>query len=197
MTVIELGFIRRLLIRLLKPINKLMGHLHIAPHERAIRASDIFKIEEVIQPGDVIISYSKGELTNYFIGCEFNHAAIYTGIGVVVEAVGNGVHKLDLEDFCASKDRVCVLRAKFCTGLEAFNAAKLASEQCGRPYDYAFEPNEKAFYCAELVTYCYQKATNNTSPFKPRMILGVATVYPQDFKDAADKFEIVIERPTA
>ncbi len=186
---------RRYLLKFMKPISKFLGHLYLAPKARKINTKHVLKLEELLQPGDVLLTYSEGELTNYFIEGEYKHCAMYIGQGQIVEAIGRGVSIADLEDFCASKDKIGVFRASFCTGLEAFNAVKIALKQQGKAYDYGFEPNEAAFYCAELVAYSFQVATNYTSPFVRREVMGVTTILPTDFKQASKKFSCVVEMP--
>lgn len=187
--------LRRFLIRLLNPINKFLGDLHYAPRYRDLSAKDIWEISKSLKPGDVLISYSSGELTNLLIDGEYKHAAMFTGKGFVVEAVGTGVRRVNFYDFARGKDKIAALRSTFCTEDQAIIAAVTADGLVGKPYDYDFEPNEKAFYCAEIISYCYDLAKETKSPFKTREIMGVMTVLPIDFKNASDKFSIVIERP--
>lgn len=174
-----------------------MGKIHIAPHARKILSHDVIAIEDALLPGDGILTFSDGELTNYFIEGEYKHCAMYLGTGQVIEAIGKGVTLTDLDDFCASKDKICVVRPKFCTFDERLKAVKYALTQVGTAYDYEFNPNLDSFYCAELYTQALQMATSFTSPFFPREVLGVMTVLPVDFKLATKKFEVVIERPIA
>ena len=150
----------------------------------------------VLRAGDVLVSFSFGELTNLFIEGKYKHAAMYVGNGKVVEAVGQGVHALDFEEFCASKDKIAILRSVFCTQETCKIAAMNVVSQIGKPYDYYFELSEKSFYCAELITWAYFNATIGLSPFTKRETMGVQTVLPIDFYNAKAKFEIVMERPT-
>lgn len=190
-----IGLLRRILIRLIAPMSKVIGHIYLAPKHREIKAHDVQFLFDHMKPGDVLLSYTKGELTNVFIEGEFKHCAIYVGDGYVVEAIGRGVTENLLEDFCASKDKIAVCRPLFCGDDVMISACQIAMDQRGKPYDYGFEPNEQAFYCAELVAYCYNKATEGKSPFTPRSVMGVETVLPVDYKLAAKKFSLVMERP--
>jgi hypothetical protein len=187
--------LRRYILKALKPFNKVLGHIYLAPKYRDIKHAHVLKLEDNLQPGDVLLSFSKGELTNWLIDGEYKHCAMYVGAGEVVEAVGHGVITCDIEDFCATKDKIAVVRPTFCTGEEAFEAVKIALLQKGKDYDYYFEPSEQSFYCAELIAYSYQVATKFTSPFVAREVMGIKTVLPSDFKLAATKFQVVIEVP--
>ena len=186
---------RRFLIRTLKPLSVFIGRLHYAPKHRAVKASHVYDMGNVLRPGDVLITFSLGELTNYFIEGDFKHAALYVGNNKVVEAIGKGVSVTDFEDFCSGKDRIAIMRPLFCTAETCKIAAMNAASQIGKPYDYYFEMGEKAFYCAELITWAYFNATIGTSPFTKRTVMGAETVLPVDFYLAKSKFELVIERP--
>jgi uncharacterized protein YycO len=173
-----------------------IGRLHYAPKHRAIKASDVFDMASDLRPGDVLISFSLGELTNHFIEGDFKHAALYIGNGRVVEAIGKGVTVNSFDDFCSSKDRIAILRPLFCNDVTAKMAAMNAVSQIGKPYDYYFEMGESSFYCAELITWAYFNATIGMCPFVKREVMGVETVLPNDFYMAKSKFELVMERPS-
>jgi uncharacterized protein YycO len=190
-----LNFLQRLLIRSLTPISKLIGKIYIAPKARKISFEHYEDMKEILVPGDTILSYSKGELTNYFIEGEYKHCAVYVGLNSVVEAIGTGVKKISLSSFLSTKDKIAVIRPRFLDSFSANTAALEALNLLGKPYDYHFEQTEKAFYCAELIAYCYNKASNNKSPFVPRNILGVKTFLPNDFKLAQNKFLTIQEFP--
>jgi hypothetical protein len=192
---IHLADLRRYLIRALKPISISIGKLHYAPKHRAIKARDVFDLDATLRAGDILITFSLGELTNYFIEGDYKHAAMYIGNGRVVEAIGKGVSVSEFEDFCSGKDKIAVLRPLFCTAETAKLAAINAVAQMGKPYDYYFEIGESAFYCAELITWAYSNATSGSSPFIKRAVMGADTVLPNDFYLAKSKFELVIERP--
>lgn len=187
--------LRSLLIRLIKPISIWVGKIYYAPKQRVIKSSDILAMASNLRSGDVLLTFSFGEFTNYFIEGDFKHAAIYIGREKVVEATGRGVVVSKFEDFCSGKDRVAVLRPIFCDESSCGLAAMNAISQIGKPYDYYFEPGDESFYCAELITWAYFHATIGASSFIKREIMGVETVLPTDFYNAKSKFQVVIERP--
>lgn len=190
-----LYWVRRFLIRLLLPITKLLGHMYLAPKSRAIRRHEVDSLEESLALGDVVLSYTSGELTNLLIEGEYKHCGIYAGSSKIIEATSKGVTITELDDFCASKDKVGVFRSKFCSEKQKIAAVRYARDRRGSSYDYYFEPNEHAFYCAELIAKAYDYATAGNSPFTRRDIWGVETVLPIDFKLATSKFESVVEVP--
>lgn len=189
------GEFRRLLIKLLKPISVLVGKIYFAPKKRDIKAKDVSAMLDVLEIGDVLVTFSKGELTNYLIEGTFKHVGMYIGDEQVIEAIGKGVTVNSFDDFCSSKDRIAIVRPLFCTADERNKAAAYSMLHIGRPYDYYFEPSEKAFYCAELVYEAYMAATDFKSPFIKREVLGVETILPNDFYVARKKFELIMEKP--
>jgi uncharacterized protein YycO len=145
--------------------------------------------------GDVVLSFTRGEITNLLIEGDFKHCGIYAGSGKIIEATSRGVVLTELEDFCSSKDRIAVCRPTFCSEKEIIAAVRYARDRKGSEYDYYFEPNENAFYCAELIAKAYDYGTSGRSPFFRRDVWGVDTVLPIDFKLAYKKFNTVVEVP--
>lgn len=189
-------WLRHYVVRLLKPLSVYSGRLCYPPHERLIRASTIKEMMAVVREGDVILAYSRGEFTNYFIKGDFKHAAMYVGKGEIIQAIGKGVTLIDFEDFCASKDRIAILRPNFCDDGTCRIAAMNAKSQLGKPFDYYFEIGSEAYYCAELIAWSYRYATLGSSPFIKKDVSGCETVLPSDFYLAKSKFTLVIERPS-
>lgn len=182
-----MNYIRLLILRFLTPVSRFLGEIYMAPKSRGIGYKEIGKLMSALKEGDVLLTFSKGEFTNWLIPGEYKHAAIYVGDGIIVEAVGSGVRDVHLEDFCASKDKIMVLRALFSSPL---TAAVRAERLVGRPYDYQFEPSEKAFYCAEIITYAFSSPV-----FSNRQVMGVETTLPDDFRMAEKKFQRILELP--
>jgi len=148
-----------------------------------------------LKKGDVILSKSIGELTNWLISGEYKHCALYLGDDKVIEAVKDGVRITDLDYFCVSKDYLAICRPRFADDATADKAVFYAVEHKNAKYDFNFCPSEEAFYCAELVTAAYRYALGGQSPFTVRKIMGIDTVLPVDFKLARDKFVTVLELP--
>ena len=119
----------------------------------------------------------------------------YAGSNKIIEATSKGVTITELDDFCSNKDKVAICRPLFCDEKQIIKAVRYARDRRGSSYDYYFEPNEHAFYCAELIAKSYDDATDGQSPFTRRDIWGVETVLPIDFKLAKKKFETVLEAP--
>jgi uncharacterized protein YycO len=151
--------------------------------------------------GDVLVTYSEGELTNFLIQGEFKHAALFLGTlsGHVVESIGSGVTVTRLDDFVKRKDKIAICRPSFASQEEKIEACNWAENQLGMPYDFKFQASTDAFYCAELITAAYTRAlmkSGKTSPFRYRKIMGEYTILPQDFVDAKEKFSVISRLPS-
>lgn len=115
------------------------------------------RVEQVIQPGDIIIRRFEGYIDKWLIPGWWNHAGMYIGEledkdHKVVHAISDGVVVDDLIDFMRT-DHMIVLRASEAGREEAVKRAKAA---IGSDYDFAFDFNETLrFSCTELVSHCY------------------------------------------
>lgn len=99
----------------------------------------------------------------------FSHVGIVkveNNVVTVIEAVPDGgVHEISLNDFLAGsahtkqgKPLVVVYRMK--ENIDLKSAVKNAEKYIGLPYDSAFQPDDSAFYCSELVFKSYLDKQN-------------------------------------
>jgi uncharacterized protein YycO len=172
------------------PITRAMGKIHAPYSHKKVQGMDVYSIMNKLVPGAVLLTRTRGELTNLVIPGDFTHAAIALSKESIIEATGKGVNINDLITFMTSKDRVVMLYPKFCGEVEMKNAAALASTWVGSPYDYLFDPDNKAFFCSELIQTAYEKTVKQML-FKRRYRMGLITVIPSDFARAVDKWELV------
>jgi hypothetical protein len=183
---------RILFLRLIYPFLKLAGKLHLPFTHKQVTGHHYFDAQQVVQPGDVLLSHAHGEFTNLLIPGFWKHAAIYCGQGEVIEAVAEGVIKTHLVQFMLSKDFVTILRPAFLTPIQNEIAAIAARGQVGKPYDYELRSGIEAFYCAELPWFSIMTAClPEKCPFEMRLMFGEFTVAPQDYAEATDKFSCV------
>ncbi len=189
---------RRGLLAMSVPITKWVGHVHAPWTHKRISGRHYLAAKGILQPGDVLMSRTDGELTNVFIPGFWSHGAVYVGNGEVVEATGDGVHKTDLLSWMLTKDYVRVCRARFATALQRSDAAYFARSYIGLPYDYGFASGNKALYCFEITYVAYRAACGVDSPWTLRTeTLGVATVIGDDFDRSRDKWDFVWDSRTA
>jgi len=185
---------RRTLFKVLSPISRAIGKLHLAPSSRRCKAANARAIAAIAQPGDVLLSRMNGELSNVAIEGYWGHAAMFLGgeIPTIIDSVAEGVRERDLFDFILSKDNAVLLRPNL-PEKTRYAAACIAIQFVGRPYDFLFETTTDAFYCSELVWASLNQASINTleEPFKftLRNVCGEYTVLPQDFLNATKHFE--------
>lgn len=181
--------LRLAVLRFLVPISKGIGRLHAPFTHKRVNGPDVFSIQEKLVPGYVLLSFIRGELSNLFIPGEFTHAAMVIDDRFVIEAVGGGVRMNDIISFMTSKDRVVLLRPLFADDEQRKKAVGLAQTTIGAPYDYLFEGGNRAFYCSELIQWCYERS--GASAFTKRKRFNISTVTPNDFAQAEEKWELV------
>jgi len=182
---------RRWLLQIALPMTKLMNQLHISPSYRKVKSRDYRDLIQKIQPGDVLLTWRWGELSNLFIPGEWSHAALYVGNDTVREATYAGVHDTDLIDFMLEKDQVLVLRPAVPSKVIE-EAILVSADALGVPYDFMFDEGDKAFYCSELICWSYNHAyfsvTGSNFPLQRQNIMGVWTVTPDDLQRAEKVF---------
>ena len=129
------------------------------------------EVEELAQPGDILIRRFEGYLDKFLIPGWFNHAGLYTGEYQVVHAISDGVVVEDLLDFMRT-DHIVVLRPPNHLKTQAISKAIKA---VGNEYDFNFDFNNTVrFSCTELIGYCYSDL------IKPIKRFGRATIIADD-----------------
>ena len=189
------NFFRRTLLKIIARCSKFIAIWNVPYLNKIITSKDYRAIQELLVPGQTILSAKFGELSNLFIPGDFGHAAIVKDNCTIIEATTIGVIETDLIDFVMTKDRIVLLKPKFANEIEMAQAVIMAQTQLGKPYDYSLEfseSNTEQFYCSELVYYSYLNACK-FSPFTLRCVIGLMSVTPSDFLLATDKFEVVWE----
>ena len=189
---------RHVLLKFLMPVSKFIGKIHSPWSRKKIRAKQVEQVLKLAEPGDILLSRTMGELTNFAIQGYFKHAAMYVFDKTVCESISPETSLTNLYDFLMSKDAFCLLRPSWLKQEERLKAAQIMTSLCGKPYDYMFDIGEQAFYCAESCWFSLSKACDTDEDiFKRRTTMGVQTVLPQDFFDAKSKFELVAAFPWA
>lgn len=182
---------RQKFLHLLKPVTIFLGNLHMPYSRKLIDGRHYFEVQKLLKPGQALVTYTRGEVSNVLIPGHWSHVGLYIGKGIVVEAVGRGVVLTDIITFMMKKDYVSINESIFADETTAQKAASWASTKVGLPYDYHFMGGNNAFYCAELVYAAFNEAMNGKSPFVPREIMGVNTVTPDDIIKATSKWKCV------
>lgn len=191
--------LRRQLLAASVPITKAIGRLHAPYTHKRVSGVHVLASQRLLRPGHVLMSRTRGELTNLFIPGFWSHGAIYVGDGFVAEAIGEGVVLTDIVTFMTTKDAIAICAPLFASDAEMTTAAAWAREQRGKKYDFEFTSGNDAFYCFELTYAAYHVALGGASPWELRSeTMGVPTVLGDDIERARDKWRIAFDtRATA
>lgn len=153
----------------------------INAHGYQLRGSSYRTLQNLIQPGDILIRRFNGYLSSYMIPGFWSHAGLYIGNDgdkpeQVVHAVSEGVIQEDILDFMRT-DYMLVLRlSKDKKGKARQKAIEKAKSIVGSPYDFGFDfKNTNRFSCTELVDYCYPGIVQGVKRF------GKETIVADDF----------------
>lgn len=130
-----------------------------------------------LRKGDILLNTTKGltsESIQFFGGSKFNHAAVYVGNGMVVEAVGGGVRLLHLKEFLQDDHivRTMVVRNDHLNDSQRDSIASFAIDKVGKPYNFVgLAPQllkmksinidqfqRENYFCSQLVAAAYRSA---------------------------------------
>lgn len=180
-------------------------------------------IEENLKIGDIVLTYSKGNLSNWIIGGKYKHSVVYIGKGIIengkmvlnsgkedklifIESSGGiGVHLLYVNDLIVDKHSLLILNNEFLKNdLQVTEFVEKIQTFVGREYDYEFYHGNDSFYCSELITHTLKLVVGEEEFYKKmgkKQFLWSNTCYgsnmyqPEDYKqNLSKKFELVLER---
>lgn len=119
-----------------------------------------------LRPADIILSTTSAYISGFIrtvSWSDVSHAALYTGDGHVIEAIGSGVQKVSFTEALEDDYLAIAYRREGLTEMQAKMIVLFANMQIGKPYDLAGAArftgngNEKLF-CSELVCEAYRQA---------------------------------------
>lgn len=153
--------------------------------ETLITRQQVNKILESVKPGDILLSHETYRLTSMFIKGFWDHAAIVSSRGTVIEAVGTGVREVDLEEWLFKKDYVKVVRT-YLSDAVCLSAGVASLEFIGFKYNFTFSwinpfhvaRNVRGVYCSQLVYECYLQALKTFKHLMPQK----SQILPIDFE---------------
>jgi len=117
------------------------------------------------------------KVTEGYQGIEFSHNGLLMqdkGDWFVLEAIGKGVSKTPLLEFLDrhldenGKPKVMVGRLKPEHQHLIPAAISEAQKHLGKPYDSAFDFENDAFYCSELIHFAFKAANGGSDLFQPK-----------------------------
>lgn len=172
------------MMNLLKPIIKWIGEKRLPFTKKLITGIHYYEARNLIEPGDVILTTTYGELSNLINRGMFKHTVMYIGGGQIKEcihAIGKGVCKIDLVTLLLKCDLFIVLKPKFTTDIDKLKAVQEIQTHIGEAYDYFFLiDNQGAKYCSELVYNAYKSVIPGLK-LKKEIIAGRIVVTPDNF----------------
>lgn len=181
----------------MKPLVVFMGKIHVPFSRKKITGRDYYNVRDSISIGTVLLTNTYGELSNLFNPSEHKHAGLYVGkindteIRYVIEAVGKGVVFTDLVTFMTTKDVIVGVRPKSDIDKEKFNKSiyRIATRLIGKPYDFLFALDDKAYYCFELAAECLN-SSDRSLQINPREVAPLKFIFDSKSFLASDRFEV-------
>lgn len=186
------------LLTFLTPFIKLVGKIGLP--KRKITGKHYYRLRDEIDIGTVLLTKTDYELSNLINPTSIKHAAIYVGrikddkVCYVLEALGKGVVLTDLVTFMTKKDTLVICKPNFIRNRNNFNDAirHVALHLLGKPYDYLFNQNSKAFYCFELCEACLNFAYPELRLKSKEIVKGKKIFNEDTFLDGSF-FEVVYD----
>lgn len=170
---------------------KMTGGIHGPWTHKFMSQDNVEDILEIIQPGDIILTHTRGELTTATIPGFWKHCEMYIGDNFVVGAVAPQVRKTRLENIIHKTDYVAVARLIDVTPEERIIMVDEVKKFIGVYYDLGMDFNKPdKVCCSELMYNAVNKA--RTAFLNLRERLGFDTITPQDIYEARTcKFKII------
>ena len=188
-----------ILLTIFTPFIKFISKIGFPP--RRITGKEYYELRDEVRIGTVLLSKQDYELSNLFNPTEIKHAALYVGnikndkVCYVLESTLHGSVLTDLVSFLTNKDVVVVVNPKFIrSDIKAFEASlqETALKLIGRPYDYLFNKDGKAFYCFEIVAVALKNVYSELS-FKCEEIVKGKRIYSEKTFLDEDFFTVIFD----
>jgi hypothetical protein len=186
-------YLIRKLIRSLEPLIRKLGAIYSPFSRKKLTSEDWDQFQCILQPGDLILTATRGELSNFIIPGFWKHGAIYIPEkgGYVIHAVGKeGVSEMDLEPFFFKRDYVAIVRPK---GMSEESRAKIcvaAKKNLGLSYDFSASLENATLYCFENLFVCHAEALGRL-PFMPDKVFGEPALVGDDFYKRRNVYNVV------
>ena len=151
-----LGNLNKAIYAILELGGRAVSHLSTSPeHVPALPIKIAHQIQELLQPGDVLVTRKEHAISNYFLPGYWPHVAMYVGDEQVVESMKDGVREREMSSPFGN-DSVAVIRP----ALDAESiqqAIERARSHVGKPYDFDFDfTRADRLVCTEVVYRSYE-----------------------------------------
>lgn len=175
-------------------IAKACGPVHAPWTKKRLDYSVVEEMLQVLQPGDILLTRTHGELTTIAIPGFYKHTAIYMGAGRIIEAISPKAKIGYLANLVLRTDNIAARRMNNITDEEVKLLSAKAKSYVDKEtlYDYHMRfLDESSVSCSELGFNCINFARPNYLELWYRM--GYPSFTPQDFYYADSKFSTVFE----
>lgn len=144
----------------IRPLNYRLSKVHWPLRiNRKIKSEFYYEFRKQAQVGDVVLTYTRGELSNFYNpSCDFKHAfmVVHPGNELYLEAVGEGTRLRKFADIVEHYDRVAVYRPTFLRDAHQFRIAQHYGQYVGLDYDFYFEDEDYLKNGHKMAVYCYE-----------------------------------------
>lgn len=190
--------LRSKFLDIIQPFLEFFGKIHSPFSKKKIKQRHAEDIIGICEPGDIVLSRTRGEFSNILIPGFFKHAGIVykteNDCVYIIESVNPKVRMVGIYDFCMTKDYICLLRPKL-SEVDRLLAANISLSFIGRDYDYRLSiphvsKKNHSFYCAELPYWAYKKIIPRWGP-SLKKILGEDTISPQDYVRYSEYYTLI------
>lgn len=186
------------LLAFFTPLVKLLAKVGLP--SRKVTGEDYYKLIQDVEIGDVFLTKTNYELANIINPAKIKHAALYIGkmnggnTHYVAEMVGAGCVFTDMVSFLKNKDVLVQCRPSFVRHRGNFEQGVqlAASAFKGKPYDYLFNLDGKAFYCFELCVACFKNVYSELQ-LKSREVVKGKRIYDENTFLCATFFDVVFD----
>ena len=151
-----LGNLNKAMYAILELGGRAVERLSTHPdHVPAMPARIAEQIQELLQPGDVIVTRKEHAISNYLLPGYWPHVAMYVGGQQVVEAMKDGVRVREMASPFGN-DSVAVIRPVLDAD-RIQQAIVRARSHVGKPYDFDFDfTRADRLVCTEVVYRSYE-----------------------------------------
>jgi hypothetical protein len=196
---------RNRFFEVLEPVSSRLSEICLSDHAPFLGNADLFKLLAAAQPGMLVFSRRQRKLSNLFVIGHWKHVGVITssasqprGARVVEASPRDGVIELPLDEFIRSSDAACLVAPMLVPAERWPLIAQAASVHLGKPYDFAYTPEENGkFYCSKLAYFALRTVLGR-EPFPVPFHWGGRGLMPNDFARHDRLFTTVLElRPTS
>lgn len=149
------------IFKILTPFIIWTGYIYMPFSRKKVKGEHYYAVRKDLREGDVLLSTTRGEFSNFINPEEMKHGAICvgdvlgTGVFYVLEATKYGVNLTPLATFMLSKDHIQGFRPTFFKDENMLKTEHAVNAMKGKPYDYLFAFSQEAMYCFEVVANFY------------------------------------------